>query len=204
MLYADILPATREAAILFAANHAAAAEELLHARIEREGRANHEAWIMLLEILHLSGKRAAFDDLSRRYAGMYGFPAPAWGFPARVDAPGTFELEGTIGTAAQIAGLGPHARGLKTVAIDMSQVARIEFGFTGIFCEALRHLQQGGRRVILANIAELHASLLEAFGETDHLVLLRRSKGEARRRGSETGAWAPLPSTHEVGMALAA
>ena len=174
---ADTLPATREAAVLFAAKFAGAAERLLRSHLEGQPD-DPVAWMMLLELLHFTGKRQEFDESAQAFSTAFGRPAPAWGFPEPVRSSGTFELVGTIAANANLEGLVPHARARSTVAIDMSRVVRIEFAFAATLREALRLFHHQGKRVILANIAEIHAALLESLGPMDYLVLLRRSRGE--------------------------
>ena len=198
MLQAEYLPITREASVLYSAGYAAGAEEVLRAHVEAPGAPDHAAIVMLLELLFRLGKRFEFDEMARRYAAAFDLPAkPAWGLPARVSGADTFELEGTLGKAEHLAGLLPHARGRTTVAIDMSHVERIDYAFTPAFCEALRLLHLQGKRVILANIAELHAALLESF-DLRHVVLLRRWKNDSPRSAAETGAWTPMPAANET------
>ena len=196
MLQAGSLPIAQEAAVLFSARFAAAAERLLCAHISTSGHLDHAAWVTLLEILYRVEKRADFEALARRYAATFGLPAaPPWGYPEPVAAPGAFLLEGSLSSREQLEGLMRHGRTRTTCAVDMSRVDRIDFAFTPQLAETLRAMHHQGKRVILANIAELHAGLLESFG-TEHAVLLRRWKPEARPRAAETGAWAPLPASN--------
>lgn len=179
MLQSGLLPIAQEAAVLFSARFTDAAEHLLCEHIARAGHTDHAAWVTLLEILYRVDKRAEFDALARQYSAIFGPPPPAWGYPERVAAPGTFVLEGSVSSREQLEDLLRHGRSRNTCAIDMSHVDRIDFAFTSQLAETLRVLHQQGKRVILANIAELHAGLLESFG-VQHAVLLRRWKTEAR------------------------
>ena len=181
LLHTEALSSTREAAVLFAAKFDQAAEQLLRERLEPGGeRSDRVAWVMLLEIFHALGRRDEFEALARRYRTAFGAPTPpAWGFPAQVSSPGTFHLKGTIASSGDLAGLVGHARARATVAIDMGQVERIDYGFAASFCELLRVFHMQGKRVFLANIAEVHAALLESLGAGKHVVLLRRKSGFA-------------------------
>jgi len=189
--------------VLFSARFAAAAERLLCEHISTAGPADHAAWVTLLEILHRVGKREDFEALARRYAATFALPAaPAWGYPPRVAAPGAFVLEGSISSGEQLEDLVRHGATRTTCAVDMSRVDRIDFAFTPRLAEALRAMHQQGKRVILANIAELHAGLLESFG-VEHALLLRRWKTETRLRAAVTGAWAPLRASNPAVAAAA-
>jgi len=181
LMHTEELSSLREAAVLFAAKFDQAAEELLRERVALGGeRSERVAWVMLLEIFHALGRRAEFEALAHRYRTAFGASSrPAWGFPAQVSAPGTFQLKGTLATSGDLAGLVAHARSRATVAIDMGHVDRIDFAFAASFCELLRVFRIQGKRVILANIAEVHAALLESLDTGQHLVLLRRKAGFA-------------------------
>jgi ABC-type transporter Mla MlaB component len=177
LLHTEELEATAEAAVLFAANFADAAMALLRAHTELPGElADGAAWRMLLEMYHISGKRSEFDALAARYRRAFGLAtAPAWGYPAPVNATGMFVLKGVIASNRDLAELLEHGRTCMTVAIDMSEVQRIDFGFVISFSEVLRFFHDQRKRVILANVGEIHAALLETLGTNQHLVLLRRN-----------------------------
>lgn len=176
VLHTEELEATKEAAVLFAANFADAAIALLRAQTELPAElADGTAWRMLLEMYHISGKRSEFDALAARYRRAFGVAtAPAWGYPAPVRTTGMFALKGVIASNSDLAELLEHGRTCMTVAIDMSEVQRIDFGFAISFSELLRYFHDQRKRVILANIGEIHAALLESLGTNHHLVLLRR------------------------------
>jgi anti-anti-sigma regulatory factor len=56
----------------------------------------------------------------------------------------------------------------------MSKVLRVDFAYTGAFCESVKALQLAGKRVILAGLNELNAALLEALGINRYAILVRR------------------------------
>ena len=58
--------------------------------------------------------------------------------------------------------------------IDTSNLLRIDFAFSGQFFEAIRTIHLSGKRVILSNLNELVAALLEVFGMNKHAILMRR------------------------------
>ena len=74
----------------------------------------------------------------------------------------------------QIAELNGFAAPLAEVAIDTSKVLRIEFGFASAFFDVVKGLQLAGKRVILSNLNELNAGLLEAFGFNRYAILVRK------------------------------
>jgi anti-anti-sigma regulatory factor len=56
----------------------------------------------------------------------------------------------------------------------MSKVLRIDFSFTAAFFDAIKAIQLAGKRVILTEINELNAALLEALGVNRYAILVRR------------------------------
>jgi ABC-type transporter Mla MlaB component len=201
MLHTEELEATAEAAVLFAASFADAAIALLEPQTELPASvANGTAWRMLLEMYHLKGMRSEFDSLAARYRRAFDVAtAPSWGYPAAVNAPGMFSLKGVIASSRDLEELVEHGRSCMTVAIDMSEVQRIDFGYAIGFCEVLRFFHSQRKRVILANIGELHAALLETLGMNHDVVVLRRNA--TRRLSAEVMA---QPSQAQVPLAHAA
>ena len=56
----------------------------------------------------------------------------------------------------------------------MSKVLRIDFAAGAQFFEVVKAIQLAGKRVILSNLNELNAALLEAFGFNRYAILVRR------------------------------
>jgi anti-anti-sigma regulatory factor len=97
-------------------------------------------------------------------------PAPA--------GPG-IALKGVISaaSAAEFAEIVEKAAHHGEAVIDMAKVMRVDFGVCVTFFEVVKALQLGGKRVILANLSELNAALLDAFGFNRHAILMRRKAG---------------------------
>ena len=70
--------------------------------------------------------------------------------------------------------LAVYASNKQEVVVDMSGLMRIDFAVAGQFFEAIRAIHLGQKRVILSNLNELVAALLEVFGMTKHAILMRR------------------------------
>ncbi|MNC87983.1 hypothetical protein D3C83_37630 [compost metagenome] len=87
-----------------------------------------------------------------------------------------FELKGVLSEASanQIAELNAYAAARGEVAVDMGKVLRIEFAFTPTLFDAVKAIQLAGKRVILANLNEVNAALLEALGVNRYAILVRR------------------------------
>ena len=94
----------------------------------------------------------------------------------RAAAPQGFGLKGVLSasSAAQVGELNAHAATQPEVVIDMSKVLRIEFSYTAAFFDAVKSIQLAGKRVILTEINELNAALLEALGVNRYAILVRR------------------------------
>ena len=95
-----------------------------------------------------------------------GRPAPEAGFP----------LKGVItaSSAPQLAELTTHAATRPEVVIDMAKVLRIEFAYTAAFFDVVKAIQLAGKRVILTELNEINAALLEALGVNRYAILVRR------------------------------
>ena len=60
------------------------------------------------------------------------------------------------------------------VVVDMGKVLRVEFGYTAALFDVVKAIQLAGKRVILTNLNELNAALLEALGVNRYAILVRR------------------------------
>jgi anti-anti-sigma regulatory factor len=171
-------------------------EKVLRAAFnERAGEDQRAYWQLLFELLILQGKNEEFEDLGLEYAVAFEISPPIWEVyvntiaaataktpAARVpDAPPSgpeagYEMKGVLSTASanQIAELNAHAATRAEVVVDMAKVLRIDFIFTTMFFDVIKAIQLAGKRVILANINEVNAALLEALGVNRYAILVRR------------------------------
>jgi len=199
-LYSERLEGPSQAAVLFAAGRGEAAMRMLRRECEeKRAHAGPKAWDMLLELCHFLGERDEFEAVSRLHAQVYpSEAAPAWGFPVAVMAPGMARLEGVLAGMADLHGLIESTKARKTVAIDLGRLERIDFTFAPVLCALFRTWGFQSRRIILANIAELHAELLQRLGIGPHVALLRRRPGRGGAQAMEVDgagarAFAPMP-----------
>jgi anti-anti-sigma regulatory factor len=97
------------------------------------------------------------------------------GSPAQPPEAG-YALKGVLSPASsnQIAELNAYAATKTEVAVDMGKVLRVDFPFTSTFFDAVKAIQLAGKRVILTNLNELNAALLEAMGVNRYAILVRR------------------------------
>jgi len=152
-------------------------------------------WILLFELLILQGKSTEFEELGLEFAVAFEMSPPNWEVyvnsvaadaakstggakgpgPAQPPEAG-FALKGVLSpsSANQIAELNAHAAAKTEVAVDMTKVLRVDFSFTATFFDAVKAIQLAGKRVILTNLNELNAALLEAMGVNRYAILVRR------------------------------
>ena len=70
--------------------------------------------------------------------------------------------------------LSQFAAARQEVLVDASGLLRIDFAVADQFFEAVRAIQLAQKRVILSNLNELVAALLEVFGMSKHAILMRK------------------------------
>jgi len=155
---------------------------------ERVSEATKPFWLLLFELYIVQGNGEAFEELGLEFAVAYEVSPPNWETyvnsiahaatkapPAAVPEPG-FSLKGVISPASgnQFADLAGFAAAQEEAVIDMGKVLRIDFAACHQFFEVVKAIQLGGKRVILSNLSELNAALLEAFGFNRHAILIRR------------------------------
>ena len=152
-------------------------------------------WLLLFELLILQGRMEDFEALGLEFAVAFEMSPPNWevyvnsiaadatkGAPGAKPAAGAsapeagYALKGVLSTASanQIAELNNYASARTEVAVDMGKVMRIEFNFTAAFFDTVKAIQLAGKRVILTNLNELNAALLEAMGVNRYAILVRR------------------------------
>lgn len=164
---------------------------------ERAGEAGKPYWELLFELLIVQGKGEAFEELGLEFAVAFEMSPPSWetyvntvaeaakaSSPAPVAPEPVAKAEPSAGhalkgvlsvsSANQMAELNTYASTQTEVVVDMSRLLRIDFAFTSTFFDAVKAFQLAGKRVILANLNELNAALLEALGVNRYAILVRR------------------------------
>jgi anti-anti-sigma regulatory factor len=150
-------------------------------------------WLLLFEIFIVQGKMDEFEELGLEFAVAFEMSPPSWELyvnkiaadaakvapaaKASAAAPEAgLELKGVLSAASsnQIADLNAFAATRAEVVVDMAKVLRVEFGFTAAFFDVVKAVQLAGKRVILTNLNELNAALLEALGVNRYAILVRR------------------------------
>src|SRR5688572_8944494 len=194
-LLAGALGKLRRAKMPMWFNHFESLEGVLRAAFNEKSADPRPYWSLLFELLILQGKTEAFEELALEYAVAFEVSPPNWEVyvnsvaaavakaapvpvpksgPAAPDA--GFELKGVLSpaSAAQVAELNDHAASRPEVVVDMGKVLRIEFGYTSALFDVVKAIQLAGKRVILTNLNEVNAALLEALGVNRYAILVRR------------------------------
>lgn len=156
---------------------------------EAPGAKSKGYWNLLFELYILDGKLQEYEDLGLEYAVAFETSPPAWetvvrptgtpeiaeAAPAEAASVG-FPLKGVLGTSSKdmLAQLAIYAAARQEVVIDMGALMRIDFAASGLFFEAIRSIHLAQKRVILSNLNELVAALLEVFALNKHAILMRK------------------------------
>ena len=154
-------------------------------------------WSLMFELTILDGRIDEYEELGLEYAIAYEISPPPWELVIRptgvADSAPTvagsdaavgsgaitqlgFPLNGVVGQNSRemLQQLSIFATSRQEVLVDMSGLLRIDFAVAGTFFESIRSIQLSQKRVILSNLNELVAALLEVFGMSKHAILMRK------------------------------
>ena len=149
-------------------------------------------WSLLFELTIVDGRMSEYEELGLEYAVAFEMSPPAWEVVVRPSTTGDgapvtdkgaalsmhagFPLNGVIGQGSKemLQALSVFAASKQEVLVDMSGLLRIDFAVAGQFFESIRAIQLAQKRVILSNLNELVAALLEVFGMSKHAILMRK------------------------------
>jgi ABC-type transporter Mla MlaB component len=151
-------------------------------------------WSLLFELYIFEGKTNEYEELGLEYAVAFEMSPPAWqavnrplsdddptasAGPSADKATMGFPIKGVVSAASKdvFQQLSLYAASKQEVVIDTSDLMRIDFTAVTMFFEAIRGIHSGQKRVILSNLNELVAALLEVFGITKHAILMRKKAG---------------------------
>lgn len=174
------LPAPQEAAVLYAANQAAAAANLLRAEIkDAAGRNNKQAWLMLFDLYQAAQNRAEFDSLSMLFTVKFEQSPPAWadsgdtaGDPRRSvqsrERKDFFALKPSASTgelAGEIDKFISFAESQGTVRLDVSKVTSMAGEEAALLAAALAKLRKQQLPMWFNHLDALEKVLRAAFNE---------------------------------------
>ena len=151
-------------------------------------------WSLLFELTILDGRMNEYEELGLEYAVAFEMSPPAWEVASRPtgtsdpavsaavaaadggSAQGGFPMNGVVSQQSKemLQQLTIFSGSRQEVLIDMSGLLRIDFAVAGQFFESIRAIQLAQKRVILSNLNELVAALLEVFGMSKHAILMRK------------------------------
>ncbi len=198
-LFSIVFQRLRRAKILLWFNGLDDFSAVLKASINEAGgtiSASQGWWSLLFELTILDGRVDEYEELGLEYAVAFEISPPPWEVVVRPtgiaeSAPGAdrnspaaaalaaqvgFPLNGVVGQNSKemLQQLSIFAAAKQEVLVDMSGLLRIDFAVAGQFFEAVRAIQLSQKRVILSNLNELVAALLEVFGMSKHAILMRK------------------------------
>jgi len=181
-------PALEEAAILFASNQTAVAQQILQEAIQDNtlGPAAALAWSMLFDLHQVMGQREQFDALSIAYAGKFEMSPPAWldapalatSYRAASDQPATAPSVAFSGvldaqSAKQLARAQKLSESHALLRLEFSRVSAVDPVGCGLLLRVLKKLQKAGLELVLVGAPEL-ANKIRAI-----LAVGRRDETEA-------------------------
>ena len=167
-----------EAALLFAAGRVGAARACLDEVLEGNV-SDPRAWTLLFDLHRALGEREPFDAMLAAFREVFPrAPLPSWESPPIPGGPGVVVLSGVLACAADLQPLRMAHRS-RIVAVDLGRLARSAFAVIPASCAELHSLVAGGRRIILANVCELHEIVLREVGLPATLTVLPRRAAAA-------------------------
>lgn len=148
-------------------------------------------WSLLFEFYIFEGKINEYEELGLEYAVAFEMSPPAWqavnrplsggeeSVVANPDAEKAtlgFPIKGVVNATSKevFQQLSLYAASKQEVVIDTSDLMRIDFVAITLFFDSIRGIHMSQKRVILSNLNELVAALLEVFGMTKHAILIRK------------------------------
>jgi anti-anti-sigma regulatory factor len=192
-LFATMLARLRKQRLPMWFNNLDALEKALRAAFnERATEEQRPFWLLLFELFVVQGKDEAFEELGLEYAVAFEMSPPNWevyvntvsaaaasttpATPASSPPEAGYALKGVLSatSANQVGEMNGYAASRSEVVVDMGKVMRVDFAFTGQLFDAIKAIQLAGKRVILTNLSELNAALLEALGVNRYAILVRR------------------------------
>ncbi len=172
LIDAQVLPASEQAAMLFALGQSGASQFLLEEELGRRKTLDARLWALLFALLRVQGDWRRFDALADRYAAGTGRAMPAWldqdlltRLPdsLQIGGDGYFELYDVEPRLAQrIADIGTQRTG---VHLDLSRLERLDGAEAIRLTDILESLAQGAVPVVVSGtdqIATRIRALLEA------------------------------------------
>ncbi len=192
-LFALVLQRVRRSRMPLWFNSLDAFIALLKKSINETPNKNQGYWSLLFELYILDARLTEYEELGLEYAMAFEMSPPAWetvtrptgsnegstaGAPkaALPAAQPGFAMKGVISASNKeiLQQLSAYAASRQEVMIDAGGLLRIDFVEASAFFEAIRAIHLAQKRVILSNVNELVAALLEIFGMSKHAILMRK------------------------------
>jgi len=157
LIDAQVLPASEQAAMLFAQGQSEAAQVLLEDELARRKALDARLWDLLFALLRVQGDWRRFDALAGQYASLTRLPMPVWldhpllarlPEPMQVGGPAYVELyEVAPALAERVARIAGQHNGLH---LDLSRLERLDAADVIRLTDVLERLAQGVAAVIVS------------------------------------------------------
>jgi len=164
----DTDPAVEEAAILFANEQNEMVEQVLLSAVQDHAAndSNRVIWWMLFDLYQITGKQAAFDNLSIEYASKFETSPPTWegshlesqnSKEAPAGAVPMIAFAGKLDESIvkQLDRLQKMGENSKTVRLEFIRVTEVTPTGCGLLLDVLKKLQKAGNDLVLVGAAEL-------------------------------------------------
>jgi ABC-type transporter Mla MlaB component len=170
-IQAQLSSAEQEAAVQYANGQPDSAIDILVDVIKAEKVAPPPTWLMLFDLFRVQGRWADFDNLSKRYAALFGRPAPEWlsedmlpdGLPAELKVGGRAhcEISGELGpaSAVQLAALWQAAADHPVVHIDLTKISGFVPEGCTLLVDELRALAANGNGLMFSGAERIEKLL---------------------------------------------
>ncbi len=183
-LLAGLLAEARRAKVALQVQQGVKLPQAIDEALKKGRDAGEGAWLLALELLQWSNERALFEDRAIDFAVTFELSPPSWEPPASTvtrgtgaaasDAEGdgiaddpdvtkwTGVLAGSL--APQLGKLADSAHGRAVVAVDLSDVERIDFVCAGAFLNLITRIETQRKAVQIVGVSPIIRALLLLLG----------------------------------------
>jgi len=178
---AQVLPASEQAAMLFAQGRSETAQLILEQELARRNTLDPRLWDLLFALLRAQGDWRRFDSLAQQYAASTGQAGPAWldqpllgRLPAALQVGGEaclalYDVEATL--AERVAAVSARHAG---VHLDLSRLERLDAAQAIRLTDILENLAQGTVAVVVSGTDTFTARVRALLdGRPGNLLLWR-------------------------------
>lgn len=183
-LLADLLAEARRAKVALQVQQGVKLPHAIDDALKKGRDAGEGAWLLALELLQWSNDRAVFEDRAIDFAVTFELSPPSWEPPVPAIAGGTDAEASDAGgdgiatdpdvtkwtgvlagsLAPQLGKLADSAHGRAVVAVDMSEVERLDFVCAGAFLNLITRIETQRKAVQIVGVSPIIRALLLLLG----------------------------------------